>query len=37
MDKQEKKNKLFFGLGTVGRDMFYALESNALLYFSLIF
>jgi len=33
MDKQTKKNKIFFGLGTVGRDMFYALEANALLYF----
>ncbi len=30
---QEKKNKYFFGLGTVGRDMFYAFESNAILYF----
>ena len=30
---QEKKNKYFFGLGTVGRDMFYAFEANALLYF----
>ena len=28
-----KRNKYFFGLGTVGRDMFYALEANALLYF----
>ena len=26
-------NKYFFGLGTVGRDMFYAFESNALLYY----
>ncbi len=33
MNKQAKKNKYFFGLGTVGRDMFYAFESNALLYF----
>ena len=33
MSKQAKKNKYFFGLGTVGRDMFYAFESNALLYF----
>lgn len=30
---QEKKNKYFFGLGTVGRDMFYAFESNAIIYF----
>ena len=28
-----KRNKYFFGLGTVGRDMFYAFEANALLYF----
>ena len=33
MSKQAKKNKYFFGLGTIGRDMFYAFESNALLYF----
>ncbi|MFR5783202.1 MAG: hypothetical protein ACLUEK_15990 [Oscillospiraceae bacterium] len=31
MTKLEKRNKYFFGLGTVGRDMFYAFESNALL------
>ena len=30
---QEKKNKYFFGLGTVGRDMFYAFEANAIIYF----
>ena len=28
-----RRNKLCFGLGTVGRDMFYAFEANALLYF----
>ena len=33
MTKLEKRNKLFFGLGTVGRDMFYALEANALIYY----
>ena len=33
MEKQNKRNKYFFGLGTVGRDMFYAFESNAILYF----
>ena len=33
MSSQAKKNKYFFGLGTVGRDMFYAFEANALLYF----
>lgn len=29
----EKRNKVFFGLGTVGRDMYYAFEANTLLYF----
>ena len=33
MSKQAKRNKYFFGLGTIGRDMFYAFEANALLYF----
>ena len=33
MNKQDKRNRLFFGLGTVGRDMFYSFESNAMLYF----
>ena len=33
MEKQNNRNKFFFGLGTVGRDMFYAFESNAILYF----
>ena len=33
MEKQNTRNKYFFGLGTVGRDMFYAFESNAILYF----
>ncbi|MDO4940557.1 MAG: glycoside-pentoside-hexuronide (GPH):cation symporter [Erysipelotrichaceae bacterium] len=33
MSKQEKRNKIFFGLGTIGRDMFYALEANAMVYF----
>ena len=28
-----RRNKYFFGLGTVGRDMFYAFEANAMLYF----
>lgn len=31
--KQGSKNKYFFGLGTIGRDMFYAFESNAMIYF----
>jgi melibiose permease/lactose/raffinose/galactose permease len=29
----EKRNRINFGLGTIGRDMFYAFEANALLYF----
>lgn len=33
MTQLEKRNKLFFGLGTIGRDMFYALEANALIYY----
>jgi len=33
MTKQDRKNKYYFGLGTIGRDMFYAFESNAMLYF----
>ena len=28
-----RRNKYFFGLGTIGRDMFYAFEANAMLYF----
>lgn len=33
MNKQDSRNRLYFGLGTVGRDMFYAFEANTLLYF----
>ena len=33
MAGQDRRNKYFFGLGTIGRDMFYAFEANALLYF----
>jgi melibiose permease/lactose/raffinose/galactose permease len=33
MKEIDKRNKYFFGLGTIGRDMFYAFESNAILYF----
>ena len=33
MNKQDKRNKYCFGLGTIGRDMFYSLESMYLLYF----
>lgn len=29
----DRRNRLCFGLGTVGRDMFYAFEANTLLYF----
>lgn len=28
-----RRNKYFFGLGTIGRDMFYSFEANAMLYF----
>ncbi len=33
MKNNDTRNKYFFGLGTIGRDMFYAFEANALLYF----
>ncbi|MDO4563995.1 MAG: glycoside-pentoside-hexuronide (GPH):cation symporter [Clostridia bacterium] len=33
MNKRDRKNMVFFGLGTIGRDMFYAFVANALLYF----
>ena len=33
MRSLERRNHLCFGLGTVGRDMFYAFEANTLLYF----
>ncbi len=33
MNKQDNRNRLFFGLGTIGRDMFYAFEANTLLHF----
>ena len=33
MKNVNRRNKYCFGLGTVGRDMFYALEANAILYF----
>lgn len=29
----DKSNRIYFGLGTVGRDMFYSFEANTLLYF----
>ena len=33
MHKQDNRNRICFGLGTVGRDMFYAFEANTILYF----
>ena len=33
MKNLNERNKYFFGLGTVGRDMFYAFEANTILYF----
>ncbi len=33
MNKLDSRNKTFFGLGTIGRDMFYAFEANTILYF----
>ena len=32
-NKLDRRNRINFGLGTIGRDMFYAFESNCLLYF----
>ena len=33
MNKQDNRNRICFGLGTVGRDMFYSFEANTLLHF----
>ena len=33
MKNLENRNKYYFGLGTVGRDMFYAFEANTMVYF----
>ena len=33
MNRLDRRNKYFFGLGTIGRDMFYSFEANAILYF----
>ena len=33
MTRSDKRNKYFFGLGTIGRDMFYAFEANTIIYF----
>ena len=33
MRSLNERNRIYFGLGTVGRDMFYSFEANAVLYF----
>ncbi len=33
MNSLDNRNRIYFGLGTVGRDMFYAFEANTLLHF----
>jgi len=33
MKDLDRRNRVYFGLGTVGRDMFYSFEANTLLYF----
>ena len=33
MKNQAKRNRVCFGMGTIGRDMFYSFESNTMLYF----
>jgi len=33
MRNQDDRNRLYFGLGTIGRDMFYSFEANTILYF----
>ncbi|WP_019134747.1 glycoside-pentoside-hexuronide (GPH):cation symporter [Kallipyga massiliensis] len=33
MSAQDRRNMFFFGAGTLGRDMFYAFEANALIYY----
>lgn len=33
MSALDRRNMLFFGAGTLGRDMFYAFEANALIYY----
>ena len=32
MKNPDRRNKYFFGLGTIGRDMFYAFEANAFVF-----
>ncbi len=33
MNRQDRKNMVFFGATTIGRDMFYAFIANALIYY----
>ena len=33
MNKLDNRNRICFGLGTIGRDMFYSFEANTLLHF----
>ena len=33
MKNLDQRNRVCFGLGTIGRDMFYSFEANTLLYF----
>ena len=33
MNHRDRQNRVCFGLGTIGRDMFYSFEANAILYF----
>ncbi len=33
MKSLDSRNRVYFGLGTIGRDMFYAFEANTLLFF----
>ena len=33
MRKLDDRNRMYFGLGTIGRDMFYSFEANTLLFF----
>ena len=33
MKTLDGRNRVYFGLGTIGRDMFYSFEANTLLYF----
>lgn len=33
MSALDRRNMVFFGAGTLGRDMFYAFEANALIYY----